>query len=126
LETLTTSCATIQRRYFTTVPARLDSVIETSPADAQASIAAVFAEVASVHPDLWRVLRDHAGHSALAEGSARLRRSVLAGTGVEPAALMPDLIWDDPNISIISVFSRQDPSPRLRHGDPAEQSLTQK
>jgi hypothetical protein len=79
----------IQRRYFTTVLARLDSVIETNPADPQAPIAVVFAEVASVHPDLWQVLRDHAGHPALAEGSARFRRSVLAGTGVDPAALMP-------------------------------------
>jgi len=79
----------IQRRYFTTVLARLDSVIETNPADPQAPVAAVFAGVASVYPDLSQVLRDHAGHPALAEGSARFRRSVLAGTGVDPAALMP-------------------------------------
>lgn len=79
----------IQRRCFTTVLARLDSVIETNPADTQASIAVVFAEAASVLPDLWQVLRDHAGHPALAEGSARFRRSVLVGTGVDPAALMP-------------------------------------
>ena len=79
----------IQRRYFTTVLARLDAVIETHPADPQAPIAVVFAEVASVHPDLWQVLQDHAGHPALAEGSARFRRSVLAGTGINPAALMP-------------------------------------
>jgi hypothetical protein len=79
----------IQRRYFTTVLARLDSVIETNPADPQGPVAAVFAEVASVHPDLGQVLRDHACHPALAEGSARLRRSVLAGTGVDPAALIP-------------------------------------
>jgi hypothetical protein len=67
----------------------LDSVIEANPADPQAPIATVFAEVASVHPDLWQVLRDHACHPALAEGSARFRRSVLAGTGVDPVALMP-------------------------------------
>jgi hypothetical protein len=79
----------IQRRYFTTALARLDSVSETNPADPQAPVAAVFAEVASVYPDLWRVLHDHAGHPALAEGSARFRWSVLAGTGVDPAALMP-------------------------------------
>jgi hypothetical protein len=79
----------IQRRYFTTVLARLDPVIETNPSDPQAPIAAVFAEVARVHPDLWQVLRDHAGHPALAEGSARFCRSVLAGTGVDPAALLP-------------------------------------
>lgn len=79
----------IQRRYFTTVLARLDAVIETNPADPQAPVAAVFAEAAHVHPDLWQVLQDHAGHPALAEGSARFRRSVLAGTGVDPAALMP-------------------------------------
>jgi hypothetical protein len=79
----------IQRRYFTTVLARLDPVIETNPSDPQAPIAAVFAEVARVHPDLWQVLRDHAGHLALAEGSARFCRSVLAGTGVDPAALLP-------------------------------------
>jgi hypothetical protein len=79
----------IQRRYFITVLARLDSVIEANPADSQAPIAAVFAEVASVHPDLWQVLRDHVGHPALAEGSARFRRSVVAGTGVDPAALIP-------------------------------------
>jgi hypothetical protein len=71
------------------VLARLDAVIETNPADPQASIAVAFAEVASVHPDLWQVLRDHAGHPALAEGSARFRRSVLAGTGVDLASLMP-------------------------------------
>ena len=52
-------------------------------------MAAVFAEVASVHPDLWQVLQDHARHPALAEGNARFRRSVLAGTGVDPAGLMP-------------------------------------
>ena len=79
----------IQRRYFTTALARLDSVIETNPADPQAPVAAVFAEVASVHPDLWQVLHDHASHPALAEGSARFRRSVLAGTGIDPAALLP-------------------------------------
>jgi hypothetical protein len=79
----------IQRRYFTTVLARLDSVIETNPADPQACLAVVFAEAASVHPDLWQVLADHAGHPALTEGSARFRRSVQAGTGVDPAALMP-------------------------------------
>jgi hypothetical protein len=79
----------LQRRYFTTALARLDSFIETNPADPQAPLAAVFAEVASVHPDLWQVLHDHAGHPALAEGSARFRRSVLAGTGVDPAALLP-------------------------------------
>lgn len=79
----------IQRRYFTTVLARLDAVIETNPADPHAPVAAVFAEVASVHPDLWHVLQDHVGHPALAEGNARLRRSVLAGTGIDPVALMP-------------------------------------
>src|SRR5215831_4315972 len=79
----------IQRRYVTTVLARLDSVIEANPADPQAPVAVMFAEVASVHPDLWQVLRDHAGHPALAEGSARFRRSVLAGTGIDPAALLP-------------------------------------
>lgn len=79
----------IQRRCFTTVLARLDSVIEASPADPQACIAVVFAEVARVLPDLWQVLADHAGHPALAEGSIHFRRSVLAGTGVDPAALMP-------------------------------------
>jgi hypothetical protein len=79
----------IQRRYFTTALARLDSVIEATPADPKAPVAAVFAEVASVHPDLWQVLRDHAGHPALAEGRARFRRSVLAGTGVDPVALLP-------------------------------------
>jgi len=79
----------IQRRYFTTVLARLDSVIETNPADPQAPAAAVFAEAARVHPHLWQVLGGHAGHAALAEGSARFRRSVLAATGVDPAALMP-------------------------------------
>jgi len=79
----------IQRRYFTTALARLDSVIEADPADPQTPVAAVFAEVASVHPDLWQVLHDHAGHPALAEGSARFRRSVLAGTGIDPAALLP-------------------------------------
>jgi len=79
----------IQRRYFTTALARLDSVIETNPADPQTPVAAVFAEVASVHSDLWQVLHDHAGHPALAEGSARFRRSVLAGTGIDPAALLP-------------------------------------
>jgi hypothetical protein len=71
------------------VLARLDSVIETNPADPHAPMAAVFAEVASVHPDLWQVLRDHAGHPALAEGSVRFGRFVLAGTGIDPAALMP-------------------------------------
>jgi hypothetical protein len=79
----------IQRRYFTTVLARLDPVIEANPADPRPPVAAVFAEAARVHPDLWQVLQDHAGHPALAEGSARLRRSVLAGTGVDPAALIP-------------------------------------
>jgi hypothetical protein len=79
----------IQRRYFTTVLARLDAVIETHPADPQAPVAAVFAEAARVHPDLWQVLQDHARHPALAEGNARFRRSVLAGTGVDPAALIP-------------------------------------
>jgi hypothetical protein len=79
----------IQRRYFTTVLARLDPVIETHPADPRALMAAVFAEAASIHPDLWQVLRDNAGHPALAEGSVRFRQSVLAGTGVDPAALLP-------------------------------------
>jgi hypothetical protein len=79
----------IQWRYFTTVLARLDSVIETNPADPRAPTAAVFAEVAHVHPDLCQVLQDYAGHPALAEGSAHFRRSVLAGTGIDPAALMP-------------------------------------
>jgi hypothetical protein len=79
----------IQRRYFTTVLARLDSVIEANPANPQAPTAAVFAEAASVHPDLCQVLQDYAGHPALAEGTARFRQSVLAGTGVDPAALMP-------------------------------------
>jgi hypothetical protein len=79
----------IQARYFTTVLARLDAVIETNPADPQAPTAAGFAEVIPVHPDLRQVLYDHAGQPALAEGSARFRRSVLAGTGIDPAALMP-------------------------------------
>ena len=79
----------IQARYFTTVLARLDSVIETNPADPRAPTAAVFAEVAHVHPDLCQVLQDYAGHPALAEGSAHFRRSVLAGTGIDPAAHMP-------------------------------------
>lgn len=79
----------IQRRYFTTVLARLDAVIEASPADPHTALAAVFAEAASVHPDLWQVLADQASHPALAEGSARFRRSVLAGTGIDPAALIP-------------------------------------
>src|SRR5215472_14155816 len=60
----------IQRRYFTTVLARLDSVIEANPADPQAPAAAVFAEAARVRPHLWQVLGGHAGHAALAEGSA--------------------------------------------------------
>ena len=81
--------ADIQRRCFTTALARLDSVIETSPADPKAPVAAVFAEVASVYPDLWQVLADHAGHPALAEGSALFRRSVLARTGIDPAPLLP-------------------------------------
>jgi hypothetical protein len=50
--------------------------------------AAVFAEAARVHPDLWQVLQDYAGQPALAEGSAHFR-AVLAGTGIDPAALMP-------------------------------------
>jgi len=79
----------IQRRYFTTALARLDSVIETNPADPKAPVAAAFAEVARVYPDLCQVLRDHAGHPALAEGSARFRHRVLAGTGVDPVALLP-------------------------------------
>jgi len=79
----------IQRRYFTIVLARLDAVIETNPAGPQTLIAAVFAEAARVHPDLWQVLQDHPDHPALAEGSARFRRSVLAGTGIDPAALIP-------------------------------------
>jgi hypothetical protein len=79
----------IQWRYFTTVLARLDSVIETSPADPQPPTAAVFAEVARVHPDLRQVLQDYVGHPALAEGSAHFRRSVQAGTGIDPAALIP-------------------------------------
>jgi hypothetical protein len=79
----------IQRRCFTTVLARLDAVIEANPADPRPPAAAVFAEVARVYPDFWQVLQDHAGHPALAEGSARFRRSVLAGTGVDPAPLMP-------------------------------------
>lgn len=79
----------IQARYFTTVLARLDAVIEANPDDPQAPTAAVFAEAARVHPDLWQVLHDYAGHPALAEGSARFRRSALAGTGIDPAALMP-------------------------------------
>jgi hypothetical protein len=79
----------IQRRCFTTVLARLDAVIETNPGDPQAPVAAVFTEAARVHPDLWQVLHDHTGHPALAEGSARFRQSVLAGTGADPAALMP-------------------------------------
>lgn len=79
----------IQRRYFTTVLAQLDAVIEAHPADPQAPMAVVFAKVSGVYPDLWQVLQDHAGHPALAEGSARFRGSVLAGTGVDPAALMP-------------------------------------
>ena len=79
----------IQRRYFTTVLARLDAVIEANPAEPRASVAAVFAEAARVHPDLWQVLQDHPGHPALAEGSTRFRRSVLAGTGIDPAALLP-------------------------------------
>ena len=79
----------IQRRCFATVLARLDAVIETNPADPHAPVAAVFAEVTRVHPDLWQVLHDHAGHPSLAEGSARLRRSVMADTGIDPVALMP-------------------------------------
>jgi hypothetical protein len=79
----------VQRRCFTTVLARLDAVIEANAADPRGPVAAVFAEVARVHTDLWQVLQDHAGHPALAEGSARFRRFVLAGTGVDPAALMP-------------------------------------
>ena len=79
----------IQRRYFTTVLARLDAVIEANPADPQAPLSAVFAQAANVHPDFWQVLQDHTGHAALAEGNARFRRSVLAGTGVDPAALIP-------------------------------------
>ena len=81
--------ADIQRRCFTTALARLDAVIETNPADPKAPVAAVFAEVASACPDLWQVLHDHAGHPALAAGSARFRHCVLAGTGVDPAALLP-------------------------------------
>jgi len=79
----------IQRRCFTTVLARLDAVIEANPADPQTSVAAVFAEAARVHPDFWQVLGDHAGHPVLAAGSARFRRSVLAGTGVDPSAHAP-------------------------------------
>ena len=79
----------IQRRYFTAALARLDSVIETDPGDPKAPVAAVFAEVAGVYPQLWQVLRDNAGHPALAEGNARFRHAVLAGTGVDPAAFLP-------------------------------------
>ena len=78
----------IQRRYFTTALARLDAVIEANPAHPQAPVAAVFAEIASVHPDLWQVLQDHAGHPALAQGFVRFRRYVLASTGIDPAVLM--------------------------------------
>jgi hypothetical protein len=62
----------IQARYFITVLARLDAVIEANPADPQAPTAAVFAEAARVHPDLQQVLHDYAGHPALAEGSSPL------------------------------------------------------
>jgi hypothetical protein len=79
----------IQRRCFTTALARLDAVIETNPADPHAPVAAMFAGLASVYPDLWQVLQEHAGHRALAEGSARFRRYVLAGTGIDPHALLP-------------------------------------
>jgi hypothetical protein len=79
----------LQRCYFTTALARLAPVIETSPADPHAPLAAVLAQVARVYPDLWQVLADHAGHPALAEGSALFRRSVLARTGIDPAPLLP-------------------------------------
>jgi hypothetical protein len=75
----------VQRRYHVAAEGRLDAVIEASPADPQAQVRAALDEVATVYPDLRRLLDAHEGHPALAEGDARFRESVRAATGVDPS-----------------------------------------
>lgn len=88
-----------QRRYLTAAYARLDAVIEEAPGDPEAAVTDVLAGVAEAYPALRRLLEDHAGHPALAEGKARFRRAVLAATGVDPARLRPHRPYEEMGIS---------------------------
>ena len=52
-------------------------------------MAGVLAATAETYPALRRLLEEHAGHPAVAEGRDRFRRTVLGATGVDPVGLMP-------------------------------------
>jgi hypothetical protein len=98
-----------QRRFHTAAEARLDAVIEASPADRAASVVAVLDEVAGIYPDLRRLLDAHAGRPAVAEGTARFQRAVHAATGV-------DLTETQPNRPRYEKGSSRDRKPVFRPG----------
>ncbi|WP_113642656.1 hypothetical protein [Prauserella sp. PE36] len=75
----------VQRRCHEAVYARLDLVLEDPSASPERDVRRTLAEAGRAHRALWGVLRACAGHPALAAGEARLRRSVFAATGVDPA-----------------------------------------
>jgi hypothetical protein len=80
----------VQRRFHTAAEARLDAVIEASPDDPAASVAAILDEVAEIYPDLRCLLDAYACRPALAEGTARFRRAVRAATGVDLTETPPN------------------------------------
>ncbi|MFF5986016.1 hypothetical protein [Prauserella flavalba] len=75
----------VQRRCHEAVYARLDLALEEASENPERDVRRVLAEAGRAHRPLWAVLRACAGHPALEAGEARLRRSVFAATGVDPA-----------------------------------------
>ena len=78
----------LQRRWYTTLEARLDAALESSngEADLPTLVARVGKQMEAADPDTRIVLDEYADHPDLRAGEARHRRilGVTAGTAVRP------------------------------------------
>ena len=77
----------VQRRWYSTVDAQLDAVLEAAPYDLADAIAELWRDATRARPELHAVLAAYAGHPALAAGRERHRRTLFAATGVDEARL---------------------------------------
>ncbi|MDV6011718.1 hypothetical protein [Haloechinothrix sp. LS1_15] len=84
----------VQRHWHTAVDAHLDGLLETAPSSrpvGYGSVAAVLATAARANPQLVAVLDEYVDHPALTGGRQRLRRTLLAATGVDIGASVRDV-----------------------------------
>lgn len=79
----------VAHRWHTAFVAHLDAVLEDAPADLSAAVAELWQALARTHATSRALLDAHAARPTLVAAHNRLRRDVLAATGVELPACPP-------------------------------------